>query len=410
MADVPILLCILGALAAIDRWCRLGCPFGGGAFWLAIAAITLCYSTKPQTIVLIALPLVHYAVNRHVAPGLSAKRVIAFCCLACVPFAAWAARGAWLERAGYRQEPQIYYVSPRPPSDEGAGWAGVHLSDAFGRPAPEILRATVDNAKWRLFPNLAEQVVPLLALTRWRMAPVPGWAALLVSAILLFPVGVGWITQWRDRESLITSFYALHALTVLTATYFANPRFLVCLIPFTFFFFLVGMETMVAKRWVLRSSSAALLVLGAAALIAHIDGVRRQPYATPAQAAFVDAASWSKRSLEADAAILGHNWSELHVLSGLSTYPMLSPPGVSLEPWLEISARPVYVLVPKADALAAISARDKCPASWRLWLAEHPGERSLVFENAFYRIERLNDLPFDVVMGGADPSGGRGAS
>ena len=96
--------------------------------------------------------------------------------------------------------------------------------------------------------------------------------------------------------------------------------------------------------------------------------------------------------------ILSHNWSEFHVLSARSTYPMLSPPGVSRAPWLEISLRPIYVLVPKAEALAAISARDKCPPQWRRWLAEHAAERVVVFDNAYYRIERLQALPLGVVL------------
>ena len=278
MADLPILLCVVLALTGMDRWFRVGCPIGGGAFWLAVGAVTLGCMTKLQAVVLLAVPLVHYFANRKVRPPLSAKSVVAFCGAASIALAAWTVRGAWLERAGYHQSPQIYYVSSAAAPDAGTGsGVTVQINDMFGRSASAIAKTVVENARWRLLPNLAEEVAPPLSLTPWRSGAVPGWAILLLSMTVLLPVAIGWVVQCRKREILISTFYALHLLTILAAPYFANPRYLVCLIPFTFFYFLVGMEALSAKRWVVRASSVVLLVLGATALVAHIENAREQP-------------------------------------------------------------------------------------------------------------------------------------
>jgi 4-amino-4-deoxy-L-arabinose transferase-like glycosyltransferase len=403
MADLPILPAIVLALAAVDRWLQTGCRFGGGAFWLAAGAVGLACATKVQAAVLIATPLAGYLVKRKASPARSAIGAVGLCCVASLPLLLWMARGVHLERAGYHQAAQVYYVSAAADRAEGsiplARFGRVWSLDELFDSAPTAsLRAVAEDAGWRMIPNLAELVVPPLSMTDWRSARRSGWTALLLSAVVLAPVAMGWMVQWRAREGLLSSFYALHVLAIVLAPNIANPRYLVPLIPFTFFYFLIGLDALRVRHGVGRGVAVALGVLCAAALVAHLDTVREHPYATAAQADFVGAALWAGRSLEPDAAILGHNWSELHVLSGRSTYPMLSPPGIGRAPWEEIARRPTYVLLPKADALAAIGARDKCPASWRRWLGDHPDRRHPVFDNTYYRIERLDPLPIDVVV------------
>jgi hypothetical protein len=396
MADLPILLCVLGSLWRLDVWSRTGFAVGGSIFWSAVGSVVISSLTKPQAVILIALPVVQYLADRRgIGLRVAAGRLGAFVLVASLPFALWTARAWLVERNGYQQTPQIVMLAERQTNQYGL----LQVGDLFARGWRRTFGAIIEEMRWRTGYVLAEAVLPVLGLTAWRSARFPGELGLLIVLIVLSPIALGWLAEVRRREALVSSFFALHIALVVVSPYQSNPRYFVVLLPFAAFYFLHGIEQLTRYRMVPRLAGWLVPALCIVPLVVFVDGQRRHPYAHDGWTAFVGAAEWAREALPADAVMLTHNWSEFHILSGRATYPFLSPPGVDSDPWRVLGRRPhLYLVEPKSDAFARTAYLNKLPSSWKTYLAAHHDEQRVVFENEFYRILALSALPLDVIL------------
>jgi hypothetical protein len=94
-----------------------------------------------------------------------------------------------------------------------------------------------------------------------------GWLALLVGAVVLALLVIGFVAQARHETSLVELFVLAHAALVSIAP--LNARYWIPVLPFLVLYFIVGLRIVLAaaQRWLTARQSSALVVLVLVALV-----------------------------------------------------------------------------------------------------------------------------------------------
>lgn len=398
LADVPLAVASIFALGRLQRWMDGGLRLWKLDFWLAAAGVALAYLVKLHGLALLAAAPVAFVLSRKAekSPRVFARCAV-FVAVAGLPFAALFARATQLEREGIHQPPQIFYGNE---TGEVQRTSLLQIRDLFQADGVvQHLKPALDKVRWGLIYEIPEFALPILTLTGWRSSSVPWGLGPILAILVSIPVLVGWFRRLRGGDTLTPSYFVIHIVMVLWAPCVLSPRYLVPLLPLDILYYLEGVTWILGSHARKLRLAVVLPLLSLPPFAAEVVHQVRSPYFHEGWAQFVETATWLREHAPGDSAVLTHNWAEFHLVSGLATYPSVSPPGGQIEQWSIVAARPViYLLEPIREQIDLPNWEIKLQSRWYAWLDANPGLHELTHANPYFRVHRLLQLPLELVL------------